>query len=213
VLVSYFLTNHISRARHLRSILFLLTLCDFRLNITQILPSFTMLYAQILKRPSLLSARSDAELLVITAQVIDHYLCGTPEKKTMSEIIQSMAAAASSAVTSSSTSSRGRTSDNVSNLSPASLSSRNTNQASTSPASLEENTPTSSDTPLSFYFNVAPNHQTHDPSASGLDSRPANVQGDLETSLFAMDAVTMPAAMDLPPNQSPTDPSLWFPPY
>jgi hypothetical protein len=171
-----------------------------------------MLYTQTLKRPSLLSARSDAELLFVTAQIIDHYMSHTPEKKSISEITQSMAAAALNAVKGSSMSSRGRTLDTVLNPSPTATSSSNP-QASGSPASYQDTTPASSNTPLSFYFNIAPDHQAHEPGANELESQTTNAQLIHDPSFCASDDLTMLTAMDLPFDQSPTGSRLWFPPY
>jgi hypothetical protein len=187
-------------------------MCDTRLNIIHILPSFTMLYAQVLKRPSLLSARSDAELLFVTAQIIDHYMSHTPEKMSISEITQSMAAAALNAVKGSSMSSRGRTLGTVPNPSPTATSSSNP-QASGSPASYQDTMGTSSNTPLSFYFNVTPDHQAHEPSVNELESQAANAQLSHDPSFHALDGLTMPTAMDVRFDQSPTGSRLWFPPY
>jgi hypothetical protein len=172
-----------------------------RLYIIQVLPSFTMLYAQILKRPSLLSAKSDTELLVFTAQVIDHYLCTTPEKKAMSEIIQSMAEAASKAVNGSHAYSGGRNLENTSDASPITPSFGYSHQACTSPASIPENTPPSSDTPLNFYFNVAPDHAE---PTNHLHPRLQNIQVERESLPLITDGFTLPPALD---------PGLWFPSY
>jgi hypothetical protein len=165
-----------------------------------------MLYAQVLKRPSLLSAKSDTELLVVTAQVIDHYLCSTPEKKAMSEIIQSMAEAASGAVNGLNACSGGRNPEITSDASPITSSSRCPHQASTSPSSIQETTPTSSDTPLNFYFNVAPDHAQ---PTNHLHPRLANMQVERESIPLITDGFTLPPTSD----QFPIDPNLWFPSY
>ena len=193
----------------------LLIICDTRLHITQILPSFTMLYAQVLKRPSLLSARSDAELLFVTAQVIDHYLSDTPEKKTISGITQAMATAALNRVNGPRISPRGGQNLNIVPNPPSS--SRNEQASPISPASSQGNTQASFDTPLRFYFNVTPDRQIHAPSASDTEAHPANVkqhqQPVHEPPLPAKDNLARPMAMEIPVDQSPTGSRLWLPPY
>jgi len=174
-----------------------------------------MLYAQILKRPSLLSARSDAELLVVTSQVVDHYMATTTEKRAISDILRSMAASASNLVTNSNPSSLGMESERTSTNPSSNLSSSSAYYNSASPASSQDATASTSDTPLNFYFNIAPESSTQMSNAGSMEQQDNNLQASQHT-LFSASADPAPQAAPqgtLPPSEFAMDPRLWYPSY
>jgi hypothetical protein len=162
-----------------------------------------MLYAQTLKRPSLLSARSDAELLVVTAQAIDHYMAGTPEKRTISDITKDMASTASTIVDNSNLPRELNPEITLDN-SPSTLPSRNIFRDSVFPRSTDDHLPTGSDTPLSFYFSISPEHRIRTPDTNPMEQHHRELQTEHQTTFPASDEHVAQISTNLAPQNFQT---------
>jgi hypothetical protein len=65
---------------------------ETRLNPIQAIPTFSILYAGVLRRPSLLSARSDTELLLSTSNLFSAFMMdGEPHNIELAHLLREMA--------------------------------------------------------------------------------------------------------------------------
>jgi hypothetical protein len=173
-----------------------------------------MLYAQILKRTTLLSARSDAELLVFVVKAMDYYMANTPQKSAILVITRHMAATSSRIVNNigqTRESHPEKTPDDF--LSSPVLHFRNLSHNSELPLSPSARSPTASDTPLSFYFSISPEHSIQSTEADSTERRDGEPHTEHKTSSSTSDEHIAQTIAHLATQNFPHNPSFSQAPF